>query len=115
MMKTVDRYIADLPEERKQRFMLLHQMIMSEYPDLIVDMHYKMPTYRLGEGWVALANQKNYISLYTCSATHIDAFKTKYPQIKTGKGCINFKDKDPLPLDDLVSVVHHAISEAKGH
>ncbi|MBV2091619.1 MAG: DUF1801 domain-containing protein [Candidatus Thiodiazotropha sp. (ex Ctena orbiculata)] len=114
MVETVDRYIAELSEERKARFMLLHQMIVDEYPDAVVDMHYRMPTYRLAEGWVALANQKNYISLYTCSAAHIESFKTDYPQIKTGKGCINFKDKDPLPLDDLLSVVRHAISRPKG-
>jgi uncharacterized protein YdhG (YjbR/CyaY superfamily) len=72
-----------------------------------------MPTYRKGEGWVALANQKNYISLYTCGYHHIESFKTHYPDIKTGKGCINFRDKDDIPLKDIEAVVRHAIEHPK--
>lgn len=75
---------------------------------------YRMPTYQYGEGWVAIANQKNYISLYTCGYHHIESFKQKHPGIKTGKGCINFKDKDSLPIQDLKAVVRHAINHPKG-
>jgi len=48
-------------------------------------MKYKMPTYQVGDGWVAIANQKNYISLYTCGYHHIVGFKNNNPGIKTGK------------------------------
>lgn len=72
-------------------------------------MRYKMPTYELGEGWIALANQKDYISVYTCSAEHIVNFKKKHPKIKTGKGCINFKDGDDIPLNDLKGVIKSAM------
>jgi hypothetical protein len=58
---------------------------------------------------VALASQKNYISLYTCSAENIATFKEKYGTIKTGKGCINFRDKDEIPLSDLDSVIQNAM------
>ncbi|MEW8627336.1 MAG: DUF1801 domain-containing protein [Candidatus Thiodiazotropha sp.] len=114
MAQTVDGYFSDLPEARRTRITLLHEMIINEYPDVVIDMHYRMPTYRLGEGWIALANQKNYISLYTCSADHIELFKIQHPTIKTGKGCINFRDRDPLPIEDLVLVVQHAMSRPKG-
>ena len=68
---------------------------------VIVDMKYKMPTYSVDDGWVAMASQKNYLSFYTCSFDHIAAFKDRHPKIKTGKGCINFKDSDPLQISDI--------------
>jgi hypothetical protein len=40
---------------------------MQLYSDAGIDMGYKMPTYRIGDAWVALANQKQYISLYSCA------------------------------------------------
>ena len=73
-----------------------------------------MPTYQVGDGWVALANQKNYVSLYTCGYHHIAAFREKHPKIKTGKACINFRPGDELPLQDLKAVVKHAITHPKG-
>ena len=106
-------YFAAVPANRKPRIEALHSLILTLFPDAIVDMHYKMPTYRSGDGWVAIANQKNYISLYTCGYHHIEGFKTKHPSIKTGKGCINFKDKDPLPLGDIENVIKHAIEHPK--
>lgn len=113
MNTQVKEYISRVPEERSEKFQTLHSLIISAYPDAVVDMTYKMPTYKVGEGWVALANQKNYISLYTCGYHHIETFKKNHPKIKTGKGCINFRDKDPLPVEDIEQVVRHAIDHPK--
>ena len=73
-------------------------------------MKYKMPTFELDGGWIAIANQKNYVSLYTCARQHIEPFLEKYPKIKAGAGCINFKDKDVFDLADLVPVIKSAMS-----
>ncbi len=62
---------------------------------------------------MALANQKHYISLYTCSAEHLAEFKSKHPDIKTGKGCINFKPGHEIPFEDVQAVVAHAIGHTK--
>ena len=91
----------------------LHQIVTGLFPDIQVDLHYKMPTYRLGDGWIAIANQKNYVSLYTCGYHHIEAFKLRHPGIKTGKGCINFRDRDDLPVADIEAVIRHAIEHPK--
>ena len=112
-MVTIKQYFSKVPESRRRRLELLHELIIQLFPDIVVNMQYKMPTYRVGDGWVAVANQKNYISLYTCGYHHIEEFKTKHPKIKTGKGCINFKDSDDLPLEDLKAVVTHAINHPK--
>ncbi len=113
--ENVGRYFSAVPSDRKDMIYKLHKLIVDLYPTAEISMDYKMPTYRYEEGWVALANQKNYISLYTCSAEHLAEFKKRHPKIKTGKGCINFKPKDPLPTPSLKKVVKHAMSYKKQH
>ena len=109
----VKKYFAAVPEGRRARIEALHELIVGLFPDVHIDMKYKMPTYRSGDGWVAIANQKDYVSLYTCGYHHIEAFKMNNPEIKTGKGCLNFRDRDELPLADIKRVVKHAITRPK--
>jgi uncharacterized protein YdhG (YjbR/CyaY superfamily) len=113
MNKEVQNYFASVPDERKEILAKLHALIIGLYPNADVDMSYKMPTYKVKKGWVALANQKQYVSLYTCGAHHIAGFKQKYPAIKTGKGCINFKTNDPIPVAELKKVIRHAVQNPK--
>ena len=107
-------YLASLPEDRKAVLMALHELVLATIPVAVVDMRYRMPTYHAGEGWVALANQKRYVSLYTCGANHLLSFRDKHPEINTGKGCIRLNPARPLPLEDLADVIRHAISHPKG-
>lgn len=109
----VMEYYQAQAEPRRVRLLALHEAILSAYPGAQVGMGYRMPTYKQGEGWVALANQKQHISLYTCGAHHIEAFKQAHPGVKTGKGCINLRDRDEFPVDDLIQVVRHAIEHPK--
>ncbi len=113
MNPDVQAYFDAVPEQRRSRFDFLHRLIVGLYPNADISLGYKMPTYRHGDGWVAIANQKNYISLYTCSASHIRAFKQRHPDIKTGTGCINFRARDDLPQADIREVIRHAIEHPK--
>lgn len=113
MDKAVHDYLDAVPEPRKATVDQLHRLIIELYPDANIDMSYRMPTYRSGEGWIALANQKQYISLYTCGAHHLEAFKAQHPSIKTGKGCINFRSSDTLPLPAIRRVIHSAMQQNK--
>ncbi|MFQ3364020.1 MAG: hypothetical protein ACI883_000991 [Candidatus Azotimanducaceae bacterium] len=101
----LENYINSLPEVRRTRILALQRMILQVAPHAIIDMHYKMPSYHLGDLWVAMASQKFYISLYTCTRDNIQNFKDAYPKIRTGQGCINFKDKDELPEKAIKEVV----------
>lgn len=107
--REVEKYFQSIPKARIDRMYKIHSMILDLYPNVDVTINYKMPTYHLCDGWASLANQKNYISLYTCSYHHIEQFKSKYPKIKTGKGCINFRIMDEIPLSDLQQVIKHSI------
>jgi uncharacterized protein YdhG (YjbR/CyaY superfamily) len=113
MKREVRSYLAAVPKERKPLVNRLHELIVELYPDAEIDMSYRMPTYKAEEGWVALANQKQYVSLYTCGAHHLAEFKSKHPKIKTGKGCINFKQSDTVPVAAVKKVIRHAIEHPK--
>lgn len=105
--------MSNIPDDRREKFQSIYNLITSLYPKAKISMKYKMPTFEYQDGWVALANQKNYISFYTCGYHHIEKFKTKYPKIKTGKGCINIRKKDEFDLADLKQVIQHAIEHPK--
>jgi uncharacterized protein YdhG (YjbR/CyaY superfamily) len=111
--KEVQDYIDSIPEDRKPLFGKLQYLILERYPNAEVNMWYKMPTFRAKTGWVALANQKHYVSLYTNSAEHIREFKAKYPAIKTGSACLNLRLKDPVPEDAIKGVIEHAMEHSK--
>ena len=113
MNKDVRKYFDAVADSRKLHVDRLHSVIIECFPEAAIDMKYKMPTYSLGEGWVAIANQKNYVSLYTCSAEHLAEFKKKLPKYKTGKGCINFREKDEIPEKYVKAVIRHAILHPK--
>jgi len=113
MHRDVQKYLDAVPEARRQHVSSLHALILECYPDCVVDMRYKMPTYSHAEGWVAVANQKRYVSLYTCSAAHLKGFKNEHPTYTTGQGCINFRQSDAIPAADVKAVIRHAMTHPK--
>jgi len=111
MNKDVREYFASVPDDRKGILKELHEIIVGLYPAVKIDLSYRMPTYKINSGWIALANQKQYVSLYTCGREKIADFKKKYPAIRTSKGCINFKSKDPVPVAALKQVVRASLQK----
>lgn len=113
MNKDVQRYVDAVPEDRKSLFEKLHAVIMDLYPNAVVVISYQIPTYRAKSGWVALGYWESGVSLYTNGPDHIAEFKEKYPAIKSGKGSINFRVSDVVPVPALKKVIRHAIELAK--
>jgi hypothetical protein len=105
----VTDYIARQQESRQDRMEQLHALLLDRYPGADVDMHDRMLAYRICEGRGAMANRKKHLSLSTCVARHLEAFKAQYPDIPTAKGCINFRDRDAFDIGAIESVIRHAI------
>lgn len=68
-----------------------------------------MPIYSTSTGWISIGNQKSYWSVYTCSEEKISPYLKKYPQIKHGKGCLNFRKKDTVDLELMKEVIQNAM------
>src|SRR5215216_1793984 len=115
MNPDVQRYLDAVSDDRRPLFDRLQALILGLYPKAEVVIWYGMPTFRAKAGWVALANQKNWVSLYTNSPYHIAGFKAKYPKFKTSKACLNFRPDDPFPAAEIKKVIRHAIEHFDDH
>lgn len=118
--KTVKDYLASVPAERKGLVDFLHAFIQKTAPSLKPHFAYNM----LGYGsfpyrnakkemiqWpvIALANQKQYVSLYVCSVVDgkyvAETHKKELGNVSVGKSCIRFKKLEDLDLDGLKKVL----------
>jgi hypothetical protein len=120
---TPEEYISAIPEPRRQDVEKIHELIQKTLPThkpLILSgmigygtYHYRYASGKEGD-WslIALANQKNYISLYVCSIENgnyiAEAFKDKLPKASIGKSCIRFKKLEDIDLSTLVEIIKKA-------
>lgn len=121
--QTPDEYIAAIPEPRRQDFETIHALIQKTVPSLKPHIlsgmigygtyHYRYASGREGD-WslIALANQKNYISVYVCAlenAKYIaEAYRDKLPKASIGKSCIRFKTLKDIDLSILTEIIKKA-------
>ncbi len=118
--KTVKEYLDSLPKERKEPILFLHEFIQKASPELksyfasnmlgYGSFPYKNYKKEMVE-WpiVALASQKNYMSIYVCSIEGGEYLAEKYAdklgKVSIGKSCIRFKKLDDLNLPELKEVL----------
>ena len=118
--KTVDEYISKIAEPRRNDIKKLHEFIKKTVPKLkphiLAGMigygtfHYKYTTGREGE-WsiVALASQKNYISVYICATKDgkyvPELYKEKFGKASIGRSCIRFKKFEDMNLEVLKKAI----------
>jgi uncharacterized protein YdhG (YjbR/CyaY superfamily) len=111
--QAIARYLAQLPEARRERALALHGLIVSLFPQATVSLGHRMPTYRLGGQFVAWASTSRHLALYTCSAERIAGFRARHPEVEAGQGCLRFRDRQRLPLADLAQVVRNALAPGR--
>ncbi len=121
--KTVKEYISSVAEEQSEAIAFLHKFIQKASPKFKPWLAYNM----LGYGrvkyqnyrkevidWsiIALANQKNYISLYVCAVDKTgyiaEQYKKELGKVSVGKSCIRFKKLEDLNLKTLEKVLKMA-------
>lgn len=121
--KSVSEYLAAVPKERKETVLFLHKFIQKTAPKLQSHFAYNM----LGYGsfpyknykkelieWpiIALANQKNYISIYVCAIEGGEYLAEKHTKelgkVNVGKSCIRFKKIEDVNLSALKKVIAKA-------
>ena len=104
-------YLKSLPPERREEIERVWQVVRENVPaGYTEEITPKFLTYMAdGEWYLALANQKNYISLYLCSIYVFPELKAKLDSagknLKCGKSCINFKRAEDLPLDTIAEII----------
>ncbi len=120
---SVSEYIEALPEERKKIILFLHDFIQKCSPSFKSHFAYNMLGYGsfpyknykkdvIDRPIIALANQKNYISIYVCAVEKgeylAEKNKNLLGKVSVGKSCIRFKKLEDLNLDALKKVLKTA-------
>ena len=124
--KSIGEYFAMLNDERREVLEQLDALIKETVPNLKPWYTYNMlgygkfryTNYKKEElDWpvVALASQKNYISIYVCAIhpEHDDkyiaaVYEKELGKVSVGKSCIRLKKIDDLNLDVLKEVLQEA-------
>lgn len=111
-IETPEQYLESLPPDRRAALAVIHDAIRSAAPDLDPHIEYGMIGYgRYGNGpAVALASQKNYISLYVgqgdCEGGYLaDTNKDRLGKVSVGRSCIRFRKLEDLELDVAMGLV----------
>lgn len=117
---TPQEYISMLEEPRKSEIKKLHAFIKKSAPKLKPYLEgsiigygkfpYKSKSGREGEWFVlGLANQKNYISIYSCAMKDGQYLAEKSKPIlgkaSIGKSCIRYKKIEDIPWEQLKKVL----------
>jgi hypothetical protein len=121
--KTVKEYLAAVPGERKEMVLAVHAFIKKAVPELKPYFASNM----IGYGtfpylnykkevidWpiIALANQKQYVSVYVCSIVDGEYMAERYKKdlgnVRVGKSCISIKKVEDVNLPVLKKVINFA-------
>ena len=123
---TVTEFLGSLPAERRSAIQAVRKVIKQKLPKgykeemagkilaYVVPLSVYPDTYNGHALWlVALASQKNYVSLHMVMAYMNPPLRTKLEEgfrragkkLNMGKGCINYNDPDELALDAIGEVI----------
>jgi len=117
--RTVEQYLAELPEERRRAVEAVRQVILDNLPSGYEEvMNWGMITYQVPVDthpdtyngkplmYAALASQKNHMSLYltgvyldeTARKEFIEQYRATGKKLDMAKSCVRFKKLEDLPL-----------------
>ena len=123
---TVEQYLAELPEERREVVSTVREMVLRNLPEGYREtmsfgmIGYGIPLERYPDtynkqplAYVGLAAQKNYYALYLMGPyvesrqekELREAFAAAGKKLDMGKSCIRFKKLHDLPLDALGRII----------
>ena len=123
---TVDEYLAELPDDRRDAIEEVRETILEHLPDGFVEtMNWGMITYEVpletfpdtynGQPlmYAALASQKHHMAVYLTTVYADgeidDWFRELYEstgkKLDMGKSCVRFKELDQLPVELIGEVI----------
>ncbi|MCO1581699.1 DUF1801 domain-containing protein [Crossiella sp. SN42] len=120
---TIEAYLAELPPDRRETVAAVREVVLANLPEGYDEgmdfgmICWHVPLSRYPDtynghplGYVALASQKRYLSLYLMGAyADGDGFRARYEatgkKLNMGKSCVRFTKLDDLPLELIGEVV----------
>ncbi len=103
--KTVDGFLAALPDEKRAVLAPLRDAIRKAAPKAAEAMDYGMPCWKLGDEMLCALNaQKHHFAFYIGSSAH-EACAELLKGLDCGKSCIRFKRAEQLPAAAVAKLV----------
>lgn len=110
--KSVDEYLAGLPDGQRDALENLRSTIRSLVPETTETISYQMPTFKYrGRALVGYAAFKNHCSLFPYSGTVFESFAKELAPYRTSKGTIHFTPDDPLPRSLVPKLIKLRVKE----
>jgi uncharacterized protein YdhG (YjbR/CyaY superfamily) len=110
VIKNVDDYIKQFPENVQASLQKLRNTIKIAAPKADEVISYMMPAYKYNGILVYFAGYKNHIGFYAAPTGH-KTFKKDLAIYKSGKGSVQFPLDKPLPLLLISKIVKYRVAE----
>jgi uncharacterized protein YdhG (YjbR/CyaY superfamily) len=105
-------YVDAMAPEYRPLFDRLHRLVMLEYPEAVVALSYRMPSYRVGRRRLYVGVWKHGVSLYGWGQDRGAAFLARHQDLRTSKGTIQLRPDDAaaVPDEDFRELIRAALS-----
>jgi uncharacterized protein YdhG (YjbR/CyaY superfamily) len=109
--RTIDEYLADLPDGSRGALERLRAQIHAAAPDATEAISYGRPAFRLdGRYFMGFGVTRTTCSFFTGRAP-LDAHAADLAGYRTWKGTINFPPDRPLPAELVAALVRARVAE----
>jgi len=110
--KSVEAYLAGLPDEQRAPLEKLRETIAAAAPEAEEAVVYGMPGFKLhGKGFVGYSAFNDHYSFFPMSPQAVDAHREELGERVTGKGTISFGYGKRLPIGLVKKVVKTRLAE----
>jgi uncharacterized protein YdhG (YjbR/CyaY superfamily) len=108
---SIDEYIAEFPPETRAALEQVRALIREVAPDATETISYAIPTFDLyGRHLVHFAGFEKHVGFYPIPSG-MAAFAKDLAPYKRGKGSVQFRLAEPLPLDLIRRIVEFRVEE----
>jgi len=107
---TVEAYINNIPEEKREGFVLLREIIMKNAPAAMECISYGMPAYKLNGMLIYIACHEKHYGIYPMAATIVQ-FADELKGFTTSKGTIQIPHSAEMPEKLIAKIVKFRVSE----
>jgi uncharacterized protein YdhG (YjbR/CyaY superfamily) len=109
--KSIDEYLARLPEDQRAALEKLRKMIRAAAPKAEEAINYQIPMFRLNGMLVGFGARKGHCALYTMSKATVKQIGADLADFDTSTGSIRFSPEKPLTSGLVKKIVRLRMAE----
>ena len=110
--KTVNEYLAAVPEPARSSLKIVRTAIRSAAPAEATEViSYGMPMFKYQGMLIGYAAYRNHCSLFLATSSLLNMFKDELSRYQTSKGTIRFPTDQPLPASLVKKIVKARVAQ----